>query len=115
MTTSKARPSDDQPFDFNLDAVKVEGELRPFRFHFGGKRWEMAHRETLDQIVLLEAMESGGEAAATLASLRAAMGDEQWDRFRKLGLKSSQLTRLSQEYDKFCGTEPGESGGSTGS
>lgn len=113
MTTRKA--ADDEPFDFNLDAVKVEKDLRPFRFHYGGKRWTLAHRETLDQIPLLEAMESGGEAAATLASLRAAMGGEQWDRFRGLGLKMPQMTKLTQAYDRFCGTDQGESEGSTDS
>ena len=113
MSTPKAR--DDEPFDFNLDAVKAEKDLRPFRFHYGGKRWEMAHRETIDNLPLLEAAESGGDAVATLLSLRTAMGDEQWARFRKLGLRGPQLTALSQAYDKFCGTDQGESEGSTGS
>ncbi len=112
MSTTKAR--DDEPFDFNLDAVKVEKDLRPFRFHYGGKRWEMAHRETLDNLPLLEAAESGGDPAATLVSLRAAMGD-QWEEFRKLGLKGKQLTELVRAYDRFCGTDQGESEGSTGS
>ena len=109
------RAADDEPFDFNLDAVKTETTLRDFRFHYGGKRWTMTHRERLDNLPILEAAESGGDAAATLVSLRAAMGDEQWTRFRKLGLTSRQLTELSQAYDKFCGTDQGESEGSTGS
>lgn len=113
MSTTRAR--DDEPFDFNLDAVKVEKTLRPFRFHFGGKRWEMAHRETLDKIPLLEAYEQGGEPAGTLLSLRTAMGEEQWEQFRKLGLRGQQLSKLTQAYDKFCGTDEGESEGSTGS
>jgi hypothetical protein len=43
------------------------------------------------------------------------MGDEQWERFRKLGLTGPQLTELTRAYDKFCGTDQGESEGSTGS
>ena len=115
MSTTKAR--DDQPFDFNLNSVKVEKTLRPFRFVFGpnNERWEMAHRETLDKIPLLEAYEQGGEAAGTLLSLRTAMGEDQWERFRKLGLRGEQLTKLTQAYDKFCGTDEGESEGSTDS
>lgn len=113
MSTTRAR--DDEPFDFNLDAVKVENNLRPFRFHYGGKRWEMAHRETLDNLPLLEAAEDGGDAVATLVSLRAAMGAEQWERFRELGLTGPRLTELVRAYDKFCGTDQGESEGSTGS
>lgn len=109
------RARDDQPFDFNLDAVKVEESLRPFRFNYGGKRWEMAHRETLDQLPIMEAAESGGDFAATLEMLRAAMGSEQWQRFRKLGLRRKQMQELSEAYDRFCGTELGESQGSTDS
>lgn len=115
MSTTRAR--DDQPFDFNLNSVKIEKNLRPFRFLYGPKdeRFEMAHRETLDNLPILEAAESGGDAAATLVSLRAALGAEQWERIRALGLRGKQLTELSQAYDRFCGTEPGESEGSTDS
>lgn len=112
MTTRRA--ADNEPFDFNLDAVKVEKTLRPFRFHFGGKRWEMIHRELLDQVPVLEAMERGGDAEATLVSLRRALGD-QWEGFRKLGLTSPQLNELVAAYDKFCGADQGESSGSTDS
>jgi hypothetical protein len=112
MSTTKAR--DDQPFDFNLDAVKVEKNLRPFRFNYGGKRWTMAHRETLDQLPLLEAVERGGEAEGAIVSIRTALGD-QWEDFRKLGLREKQLNELMSAYGKFCGTEPGESEGSTDS
>lgn len=115
MSTTRAR--DDEPFDFNLNSVKVEKTLRPFRFLYGPKneRFEMAHRETLDNIPILEAAESGGDPAATLVSLRAALGDEQWERIRALGLSGPRLTALSKAYDKFCGTDQGESEGSTDS
>jgi hypothetical protein len=113
MPTAKSAP-DDKPFDFNLDAVKGEKDLRPFRIHFGGRRWQMAHRDTLDQVPILEAAERGGEAEATIVSLRAAFGD-QWAEFRKLGLRRKQLQELSDAYDKFCGTDLGESSGSTDS
>lgn len=113
MSTTKAR--DDEPFDFNLDAVKVEKTLRSFRFHYGGKRWEMTHREKLNQIPILEAIESAGEHAAILTVLRAALGDEQWQRLSRLGLVGEQLNKLSEAYNEFCGTDEGESEGSTGS
>jgi hypothetical protein len=113
MTTTK-KAADNEPFDFNLDAVKVEKDLRPFRFHFGGRRFEMTHRELLDQIPILEAAERGGDAEATLVSLRAALGD-QWEDFRKLGLKGKRLEKLLKAYEEFCGAEQGESSGSTDS
>jgi hypothetical protein len=43
-STTRKRPSDDQPFDFNLDTVKSEVDLTPFRVQWAGRRWEFAHR-----------------------------------------------------------------------
>jgi hypothetical protein len=41
MTTRTATVKpDDKPFDFNLDAVKAEVDLTPWRVHWGGKRFE---------------------------------------------------------------------------
>ncbi|WP_242890281.1 hypothetical protein [Actinomadura litoris] len=115
MTTRK--PADDEVADFNLNSVKVEKDLRPFRFLYGPKnqRFEMKHRELLDQVPLLEAAERGGEAEATIVSLRAALGDEQWEEIRKLGLREKQMNELITQYGKFCGTSAGESEGSTDS
>ena len=113
MTTSK-RP-DDKPYDFNLDAVKVEKDLPPFRFPYKGEQFEMKHREYLDQIPILEANESGGDATATLTALRTALGKEQWEKIRKLGLFRKQMNALLNAYDEFCGAEQGESSGSTDS
>jgi hypothetical protein len=112
MTPQK--PADDEPYDFNLDSIKVEKTLRPFRFHYSGKRWVMTHRELLDQVPLLEAAERGGDAEATIVSLRTALGD-QWEDFRKLGLREKQMNALVTKYGEFCGTSQGESAGSTDS
>lgn len=106
--------SDDKPFDFNLDAVKAEAKkLPPFRVHYKGRRWEMTHRQHLDQIPLLEAA-ARSEAEGMLAGLQAALG-KQWEDFRKLGLNGDQIEALVDAYNEYCGAEPGESSGSTGS
>ncbi|WP_155885097.1 hypothetical protein [Actinomadura flavalba] len=110
-----SKAPDDKPFDFNLDSVRVEKDLRPFRFRYDGQRFEMAHRETLDQIKMMEAVEAAGEAGGTLASLRLALGDDQWRELRKIGLRGTQLQKLSDAYDAFCGTTTGESPASTDS
>lgn len=121
MTTQKratAKPADDEPFDFNLDAVKVEKDLRPFRLHYGGRRWEMKHSELIDALPTFELLEKYGavigEAVGTLAMLREALGD-QWTEFHKLGLTQPQMGKLSDAYNRHCGTDPGESSGSTDS
>jgi hypothetical protein len=109
----RIKPADDQPFDFNLDAVEAEIDLTPWRVHFGGKRWTFRHLEELDEWHLVEAAERG-EASAMMAIFKQALGD-QWAEFRKLKLPRFQARRLWTEYQKHCGEEPGESDGSTAS
>jgi hypothetical protein len=108
MTTRTApKPADDQPFDFNLDAVKAESNLTPFRVHFDGRRWDFAHMEALDVWDLVEAVERG-EVAAMVSIFKAALG-EQWEDFRKVRLPQFKMKALFGEYRKYCGLEPGES------
>lgn len=115
MTTAKKTSGtpDDQPFDFNLDALKSEVELRPFRIHYGGRRWEMQHLEVLDIWDLVGAAEQG-EISAMLGAFRGALGDD-FDDFRKLGLPQWKLKPLFDAYRKHCGVGEGESPASTDS
>jgi hypothetical protein len=111
MTGRTARTTpDDSPFDFNLDAVKAEVELSPFRLHFDGRRWEMAHLQELDIWDLVEAAE-GGDAKAMLGAFKLALGDD-FDDFRKIRLPQYKLTALFKAYQQHCGLEPGESAAS---
>lgn len=107
----------DKPFDFNLNSVKVEAKkCPPFTFAYGSDNqvWTMTHRELLDQLQILEAVESSN-AAGTLVLLRLAFGAEQWAKFRKLGLNDKQIEVLSDKYNEHCGVDTGESSGSTDS
>lgn len=106
-----AKPADDEVFDLNLNAVKAETDLRPFRFLWGpdNKRFELAHRDTLDHIPLVEAAVRGGENEATLATLRAGLGKEQWAEFRKIPLPAHKLEALMEGYAKHCGIDLPES------
>lgn len=108
-TTKKAAASlpDDQPFDFNLDTVEAESELRPFRVHFHGRRWEMEHLEALDVWDLIEAAEKG-ETGAMLGAFKAALGDD-FEDFRKIKLPQYKLKALFNAYRDHCGIEAGES------
>ncbi|KMS71762.1 hypothetical protein ACH49_24365 [Streptomyces leeuwenhoekii] len=111
MTTRTApKPTDSEPFDFNLDAVQAEADLRPFRVHWGGRRFEMQHLEALDIWELMEAAEKG-EAGAMVGAFREALGD-QWDDFRAIRLPQFKLKALFDAYRKHCGLEPGESAAS---
>ena len=108
MTNRTApKPSDSEPFDFNLDAVESEVELRPFRVHFNGRRWEFAHMEGLDIWDLVEAAE-GGEVRAMIGVFKAALGDD-FDDFRKVKFPQYKMKALFTAYRKHCGLEPGES------
>ena len=108
MTTRTApKPTDSEPFDFNLDAVQAEVELRPFRVHFNGRRWEFAHMEGLDIWDLVEAAE-GGEVRAMIGIFKAALGEDFAD-FRKVKFPQYKMKALFTAYRKHCGREPGES------
>lgn len=108
MTTRTApKPTDSEPFDFNLDAVKSEVDLSPFRVHYDGRRWEFAHMEGLDIWDLVEAAE-GGEVRAMIGVFKAALGDDFTD-FRKVKFPQYKMKALFTAYGKHCGLEPGES------
>lgn len=109
----KIKPADDVPFDFNLDAVASEVDLSPWRVHYGGKRWTFRHLEELNEWTLVESAERG-EASAMLEIFRQALG-EQFAEFRKLGLPRYRAKELWAAYQKYCGIDPGELQGSTGS
>lgn len=99
--------ADDQPFDFNLDAVQAEVDLAPFRVHFAGHRYAFAHLQSLDVWDLVEIAE-GGDTGATLGVLKAALGDG-FAEFRKNPLPQYKLKQLFEAYQKHCGLLPGES------
>jgi hypothetical protein len=105
--TAKSPTPDDQPFDFNLDAVKSEVELTPFRVHFDGRRFEFDHIEGLDIWDLVEAAE-GGEIKAMIGVFRTSLGD-QWEDFRRIKFPQYKMKALFTAYRKHCGMEPGES------
>jgi hypothetical protein len=110
MTANRApikKTADDQPFDFNLDAVQAEVDLAPFRVHFNGRRFEFAHMEGLDIWDLVEHAE-GGEVKAMIGVFRTSLGD-QFDDFRKVKLPQYKMKALFGAYRKHCGMEPGES------
>lgn len=105
--TATSKTPDDQPIDFNLDAVQSETELRPFRVHFDGRRWSFEHMEALDVWDLVEAAE-GGEVSAMTGVFRISLGD-QWDAFRKVKFPQYKMKALFNAYREHCGLEPGES------
>ncbi|MGY4902572.1 hypothetical protein [Streptomyces sp. 900116325] len=105
--TATAKTADDQPFDFNLDAVQAEVELTPFRVHFGGRRFELAHMQSLNAWDAIAAAERG-DITVVADSLKLALGD-QWDDFRKVPLPQHKLMPLFKAWQQHSGVEPGES------
>lgn len=104
---------DDRPYDFNLDAVLAAAELRPFVVQHGGRRWEMAHMDTLDSWGLLAAADQG-DAAAARGVFALALGSD-WDRFRSHPMPRYKLDQLFRAYQRHCGLQQGESPASTDS
>lgn len=100
--TATSKAPDDQPFDFNLDTVKAEADLAPWRVHWDGRRWEFQHAEALDVWGLVEGAE-GGDVTATIAIFKLALGDEQWADFRKIRMPQYKMKALFEAYKKYCG------------
>lgn len=113
-TTRKTAAADDKPFDFNLDAVKAEVELTPFRVHWDGRRWEFAHMQELDLWDLVAAA-AQGEVGSTAAIFKAALGAEQYKEFRKIRLPQYKANQLFEAYAEHSGVDLGELQGSTDS
>ncbi|MGW9237984.1 hypothetical protein FKO01_19795 [Mesorhizobium sp. B2-3-3] len=112
--TATTKPADDQPFDFNLDAVKAEAELTPWRVNWSGRRWEFAHMDNFDMWPFINESASAGIDEMAMI-LRTALGDEQWAEFQKLPIKRYKMKALFDGYQKYCGVETGESEASSDS
>ncbi|MFF6985593.1 hypothetical protein [Streptomyces sp. NPDC010273] len=115
-TKAPATP-DDQPFDFNLNAVQAEVQLTPFRFLWASKdnpnrRFTMKHLQELNSWEILEAAE-GGDLDAMVGCFEAALGEEEWKAFRAVPLPQYKLKALFDAYRKHC--DAGESEASSDS
>lgn len=112
-STRTATPADDEVFDFNLNAVAAETDLRPFRFLWASatdpnRRLTMQHLAGLNVWPLMEAADAG-DAAAMAGLFRVALGDEQWEEFRETPLPQYKMQALFKAYQKHSGQKPGES------
>ncbi|MEU5036554.1 hypothetical protein R1Y80_00715 [Streptomyces sp. JL1001] len=121
MTTRTAtnNRADDEVFDFNLNAVEAESELRPFVFLWASKenpnrRFTMQHMEGLNVWPLMVAADNG-DSAAMAGIFREALGNAQWTDFRDTPLPQYKLKALFKSYRKHCGASEGESGASSDS
>ncbi|MGW5928084.1 MULTISPECIES: hypothetical protein [unclassified Streptomyces] len=119
MTTRTATRSDDEVFDFNLNAVEAESSLKPFVFLWASKkdpnrRLTMQHMEALNVWPLMEAADRG-DAAAMAGIFRVALGDEQWEEFKATPLPQYKMQALFKAYRKHSGAGEGESGASSDS
>jgi hypothetical protein len=119
MTARTATKPDDQVFDFNLNTVKAEVDLTPFRFLWGTKddpnrRFTMLHLQELDVWDLVAAAD-GGDMAAMVGAFQAAMNADDWKAFRATSLPQYKLKALFDAYRTFCGAAEGESPASSDS
>src|SRR5687768_4518345 len=114
-TRRPAGKADDKPFDFNLNAVRSEVDLTPWRVVWGpeDRRWTFTHMQELDAWELISAA-GQGDLAATVAVFKAALGEEQYKEFRKIPLPQYKANKLFDAYAEHSGVDLGESQGSTG-
>ena len=119
MTTNRtATRADDEVFDFNLNAVQAESDLKPFVFLWASKddpnrRLTMQHMESLDIWSLVAAAE-GGDAHAMVGVFKTALGPD-WDAFRRTPLPQYKMKALFKAYQTHSGMASGESEASSDS
>ncbi|MFE3853442.1 hypothetical protein ACFXPN_20180 [Streptomyces griseorubiginosus] len=118
MPTRTATP-DDQPFEFNLNAVKSEVDLAPFRFIWKtdddpNRRFVMKHLQELNVWKLVEAAD-GGDMSAMIGAFQAAMSKDDWKVFYGTELPQYKLKALFDAYREHCGATEGESQASSDS
>ncbi|QCX81046.1 hypothetical protein C9F11_37315 [Streptomyces sp. YIM 121038] len=111
--TATDQPDDGEVFEFNLNSVQAETELKPFRFMWASKqnpnrRLTMQHLEGLNIWPLMAAAD-GGDVGAMVGVFRTALGDDQWEDFQKTPLPQYKMKALFKAYTKHCGTNVGES------
>lgn len=116
MTSRAAsKTPDDQPFDFNLDAVQAEVALTPWRVNWRSRRWTFAHLDTFDIWPFMEDASGGGLDEMTKI-MRTALGADEWAEFQKHPIQRFQMKALFDGYKKHCGVnDSGESVASSGS
>ncbi|MDX3294606.1 hypothetical protein PV569_12910 [Streptomyces scabiei] len=110
--TATGSSGDGEVYEFNLNAVEAETELRPFRFMWASKqnpnrRFTMQHLAALNVWPLLAGAD-GGNASAMMACFETALGEDQWEEFQKQPLPQYKMEALFKAYRKHCGTDPGE-------
>lgn len=99
---------------FDLDALEVEGQGRPFPFRHAGRDYTLPALGDVDWR-LAPTIEADAHAA-----MRALLGDEEYEHLVEQAMPIKKSRALMQAYLKAQGLEPGElpastdSSGSTG-
>lgn len=101
---SNARTSDKPGPVFSLDALERESATEPFQFAVKGERFVVEDVESNDWQDLLSVGEDPEKG------LRVTLGDEQYERFKKIrGVPSWKLAKLMEAISEHFGlATPGE-------
>lgn len=93
---------DNKPFNFNLDAIRAEVDTTPWVCNWNGKAWTFLHFDELD--IWDQVAAAGlGEVAAMAKVFELALGEEQWEEFRKIRLPLYKTKALFEAYSEYCG------------
>ena len=89
--------------------LKADFEDEPYRVEIPGKgKWEIPHVNTIDVFEMNDATrQAEGDLDATLAMLRLALPDKDFERLRKAKLNRPTLLALFDAWAKHCGMGDG--------
>lgn len=106
----------DKPVVFNLDAVKSDVDLAPFRFAFKGKQYQLPHLSDGDAFPFFDGMVDGmSDGALMYRTFTLGLGAEALAQLRAAGMPGYKFNALLIAWQKHSGVTPGESPASTGS
>lgn len=103
-----------RPTHTNLDALAAESTLEPFPFTWQERNWTLQHQQLIDTWDVIREDEDLTQNQQILELFQIALGD-QWEDFKAIPLPLHLLQSLFEDYNAYCGTDPGEDGRSAGS
>ncbi len=109
----KAAPKP-RPTRSDLDALAAEATFEPFPFKWQGREWTLQHQQLIDTWDVIREGEDLTQNQQILELFQIALGD-QWEEFKAIPLPLHLLESLFEDYNAYCGTEPGEDERSAGS
>jgi hypothetical protein len=104
--------SDDKPDP--VFVLKAEAGGEPFPFEYQGEKFTIPHVRDMDVFAVRQVIADATNEDDLMVNLyKQAMGPEQFDQLKALGLTQHVFANLVMAWRRHCGLEEGESSASS--